>query len=42
MKQELRDFVDLSFLHLFKGDTDRALQYLLHARKLKQSREQAG
>lgn len=39
MKQDLRDFVDLSFLHLFKGDPDRALQYLLHARKLKQSRE---
>ena len=38
LKENLKDMVDLSFLHLFNGDTEKALQYLLQARKMKQNR----
>ena len=34
-KQDLQDMVDLSFLHLFNGDQEKALKYLFQARKLK-------
>ncbi len=33
-KDELQDLVDLSFLHLFSGDTDRALKLLFQAKKI--------
>lgn len=39
LQEDLRDLVDLSFLHLFQGDPDRALQYLVQARKLKHARD---
>lgn len=38
LQADLKDMVDLSFLHLFNGDTDRALQFLMQARKMKQSK----
>ncbi len=33
-QQEIKDLMDLSFLYLFKGDSDRALQLLFQAKKL--------
>lgn len=36
LKADLKDMVDLSFLHLFNGDTDKALRFLMQARKMKQ------
>lgn len=33
-KQEMKDLMDLSFLHLFQGDSDKALQLLFQAKKL--------
>lgn len=36
LKTDLKDMVDLSFLHLFNGDPDKALAFLLQARKMKQ------
>ena len=33
-KQEVKDLMDLSFLYLFKGDSDKALQLLFQAKKL--------
>ncbi len=35
LRSNLKDMVDLSLLHLFKGDTDKALKYLFQARKWK-------
>lgn len=35
MKQDLKDMVDISFLHLFNGDTEKALNFLFKARKMK-------
>ncbi len=35
LNEELRDMVDLSLLHLFKGDQDKAIKYLFQARKQK-------
>lgn len=35
LKADLKDMVDLSFLHLFNGDTDKALRFLMQARKMK-------
>ncbi|MCR9141270.1 MAG: tetratricopeptide repeat protein [bacterium] len=38
LKADLKDMVDLSFLHLFNGDTDKALRFLMQARKMKQKK----
>lgn len=38
-KADLKDMVDLSFLHLFNGDTDKALRFLMQARKMKQKQD---
>ena len=35
----LQDMVDLSLLHLFKGDTDNAMKYLFGAQKQKKSNQ---
>ena len=35
LKDNLRDMLDLSLLHLFKGDSDKAMKYLFQARKWK-------
>ena len=35
LKQDLKDLVDMSFLHLFKGDSEKAIQFLFQARKMK-------
>ena len=37
--QDMKDMVDLSFLHLFNGDTEKALKFLLQARKMKKTTE---
>jgi tetratricopeptide (TPR) repeat protein len=34
-EQDIRDLMDLSFLHLFNGDSDRALKFLFEARRRK-------
>ena len=39
LKADLKDMVDLSFLHLFNGDTDKALRFLMQARKMKEQRQ---
>jgi tetratricopeptide (TPR) repeat protein len=33
-EEELKDLVDLSFLHLFQGDTEKALKFLFQAQKM--------
>lgn len=35
LREDLKDMVDLSFLHLFNGDTEKALKFLFQARKMK-------
>lgn len=42
LQSELRDMLDLSFLHLFNGDSEKALRFLFQARKMKQIAGQAG
>lgn len=37
VKEDMKDLVDLSLLHLFSGDKDRALAFLLEARKIADS-----
>ncbi len=39
LQNDLKDMVDLSFLHLFNGDTDKALRFLMQARKMKKGSE---
>ena len=39
LKQDLKDMVDLSFLHLFNGDSEKALKFLFQARKMKKNRD---
>lgn len=34
-KDDMKDLVDLSLLHLFNGDSDKALHYLFQAKKIK-------
>ncbi|MCB1175564.1 MAG: tetratricopeptide repeat protein [Leptospiraceae bacterium] len=34
LKQDLTDMVDLSLMHLFNGDTDKAMQFLFQAHKM--------
>lgn len=38
-QEDLKDMVDLSLLHLFNGDKDRALRFLFQAKKLKDESE---
>lgn len=35
LKEDLKDMVDLSLLHLFNGDSQKALQFLFQAKKMK-------
>lgn len=35
LKEDLQEMVDLSFLHLFNGDPEKAMRYLVQARKIK-------
>lgn len=42
LQSELKDMLDLSFLHLFNGDSEKALRFLFQARKMKQIAGQAG
>lgn len=37
-KQDLKDLVDLSLLHLFNGDPDKALKFLFQAKKMGESK----
>ena len=37
---DLKDLVDLSFLHLFKGDSKKAIRFLMQAKKMKEEQEQ--
>ena len=37
LQQDLKDMVDLSFLHLFNGDSEKAVAFLLQARKMKKN-----
>ena len=39
LQSDLKDMVDLSFLHLFNGDTEKALAFLFQARKMKRDTE---
>ncbi len=39
LQADLKDMVDLSFLHLFNGDTEKALAFLFQARKMKRDSE---
>ena len=41
-KEDLKDLVDLSFLHLFKGDQERALRFLFQAKKMKDEDSKKG
>lgn len=41
IKGDLREMVDLSFMHLFNGDSQKAMQFLFQARKLKKEDTQA-
>jgi len=38
-KEDMKDLVDLSLLHLFNGDSEKALKYLFHAKKVNQNRQ---
>ncbi len=35
LEKDLQEMVDLSFLHLFNGDPEKAMRYLVQARKIK-------
>ena len=39
LQSDLKDMVDLSFLHLFNGDTEKAMAFLFQARKMKRDSE---
>ena len=41
-KQDLKDMVDLSFLHLFNGDSEKAMKFLMQARKMKENQDKSG
>ena len=34
LKEDLRDMVDLSLMHLFNGDSKKAMQFLFQAKKM--------
>ena len=38
-KDDMKDLVDLSLLHLFNGDSEKALKYLFQAKKVNQNRQ---